>query len=50
MEIQSKLSERAIELLMLPEDTPCFLLDIGYVLLIVLYDVRLVQCELSLTI
>ena len=29
MEIQSQLSERAIELLVLPEDTPCFLLDVG---------------------
>lgn len=29
MEIQSQLSERAIELLALPEDTPCFLLDVG---------------------
>lgn len=29
IEIQSQLSERAIELLALPEDTPCFILDIG---------------------
>ena len=29
MEIQSQLSERAIELLTLPEDTPCFILDVG---------------------
>ena len=29
MEIQSQLSERAIELLALPEDTPCFILDVG---------------------
>ncbi|KAL8574236.1 18S rRNA (guanine1575-N7)-methyltransferase [Nucella lapillus] len=29
IEIQEKLSERAIELLALPEDTPCFILDIG---------------------
>jgi hypothetical protein len=30
IEIQKQLSERAIELLALPEDTPCFILDIGY--------------------
>ncbi|CAG9770154.1 unnamed protein product [Ceutorhynchus assimilis] len=29
MEIQEQMSERAIELLLLPEDSPCFLLDIG---------------------
>ncbi|XP_045173676.1 probable 18S rRNA (guanine-N(7))-methyltransferase [Mercenaria mercenaria] len=29
IEIQSQLSERAIELLALPEDTPCFILDVG---------------------
>lgn len=29
IEIQQKLSERAVELLALPEDTPCFVLDIG---------------------
>ena len=29
MEIQSTMSERAIELLALPEDTPCMVLDIG---------------------
>ena len=29
IEIQSEMSERAIELLALPEDTSCFLLDIG---------------------
>lgn len=29
IEIQSQLSERAIELLALPEDTPCFVLDVG---------------------
>lgn len=29
MEIQEQMSERAIELLVLPEDTPCYLLDIG---------------------
>ena len=29
IEIQQKLSERALELLALPEDIPCFLLDIG---------------------
>ncbi|XP_076453000.1 18S rRNA (guanine-N(7))-methyltransferase-like isoform X2 [Babylonia areolata] len=29
IEIQEKLSERAIELLALPEDTPCYILDIG---------------------
>jgi len=29
MEIQSQLSERALELLALPEDTPCFILDVG---------------------
>ena len=28
--IQQQLSERAIELLALPEDTPCFILDVGY--------------------
>lgn len=29
MEIQEQMTERAIELLVLPEDTPCFILDIG---------------------
>ncbi|GFO06699.1 18S rRNA (guanine(1575)-n(7))-methyltransferase [Plakobranchus ocellatus] len=29
IEIQQKLSERALELLALPEDVPCYLLDIG---------------------
>lgn len=29
IEIQSQLSERAIELLALPDDTPCFILDVG---------------------
>lgn len=29
IEIQQKLSERALELLVLPDDTPCFILDIG---------------------
>lgn len=29
MEIQQHLSERAIELLALPEDVPCFILDVG---------------------
>ncbi|KAG8450660.1 hypothetical protein GDO86_003075 [Hymenochirus boettgeri] len=29
MEIQSQMSERAVELLCLPEDQPCFLLDVG---------------------
>lgn len=29
MEIQETMCERAIELLVLPEDEPCFLLDIG---------------------
>ena len=29
MEIQNEMSERAIELLALPEDEPCFVLDIG---------------------
>ncbi|XP_070205421.1 18S rRNA (guanine-N(7))-methyltransferase-like isoform X2 [Littorina saxatilis] len=29
IEIQEKLSQRAIELLALPEDTPCYILDIG---------------------
>ena len=29
IEIQVQLSQRAIELLNLPEDKPCFLLDIG---------------------
>ncbi|XP_077995882.1 18S rRNA (guanine-N(7))-methyltransferase-like [Glandiceps talaboti] len=29
IEIQQQMSERAIELLALPEDTPCFVLDIG---------------------
>ncbi|CAK1541613.1 unnamed protein product [Leptosia nina] len=29
MEIQSQMTERCIELLLLPEDTPCLLLDIG---------------------
>nr|XP_022907579.1 probable 18S rRNA (guanine-N(7))-methyltransferase [Onthophagus taurus] len=29
IEIQEQMSERAIELLLLPEDTPCFLLDVG---------------------
>ncbi|KAM8975957.1 18S rRNA (guanine-N(7))-methyltransferase [Pelodytes ibericus] len=29
MEIQTQMSERAIELLCLPEDQPCFLLDVG---------------------
>ena len=31
IEIQSQLSERAIELLALPDDRPCFILDVGYV-------------------
>ena len=29
IEIQNDMSERAIELLALPEDEPCFVLDIG---------------------
>ncbi|KAI4454744.1 methyltransferase-related [Holotrichia oblita] len=29
IEIQEQMSERAVELLLLPEDTPCYLLDIG---------------------
>ncbi|XP_033027558.1 probable 18S rRNA (guanine-N(7))-methyltransferase [Lacerta agilis] len=29
IEIQSQMSERAVELLCLPEDRPCFLLDVG---------------------
>lgn len=29
IDIQVKMSERAVELLLLPEDQPCFLLDIG---------------------
>ena len=29
IEIQTNMSERAIELLVLPEDMPCFILDIG---------------------
>ncbi|MEE6522757.1 hypothetical protein FKM82_021378 [Ascaphus truei] len=29
MEIQSQMSERAVELLCLPEDQPCLLLDVG---------------------
>jgi 18S rRNA (guanine1575-N7)-methyltransferase len=29
IEIQKQLSERAIELLTLPDDTPCFILDVG---------------------
>ena len=29
MEIQSEMSERALELLALPDDVPCLLLDIG---------------------
>jgi len=29
IEIQVQLSQRAIEMLNLPEDQPCFLLDIG---------------------
>lgn len=29
IDIQVKMSERAVELLLLPEDTPCFILDIG---------------------
>ena len=31
IEIQQKLSERALELLALPDDVPCYLLDIGLV-------------------
>lgn len=29
VEIQSQMSERAVELLGLPEDRPCLLLDVG---------------------
>lgn len=29
IDIQVQMSERAIELLLLPEDAPCYLLDIG---------------------
>ena len=29
IEIQNEMSERAVELLALPEDEPCFVLDIG---------------------
>jgi len=29
IEIQNQLSERAVELLALPEDIPCFILDAG---------------------
>ena len=31
IEIQEKLSERALELLALPEDEPCYILDVGQV-------------------
>ena len=39
--IQQQLSERAIELLALPEDTPCFILDVGYV-----YDNNLLKAHI----
>lgn len=29
IDIQVQMTERAIELLLLPEDTPCFILDVG---------------------
>ena len=29
MDIQAQMTERCLELLLLPEDTPCLLLDIG---------------------
>uniref|UniRef100_A0A673H127 Probable 18S rRNA (guanine-N(7))-methyltransferase n=1 Tax=Sinocyclocheilus rhinocerous TaxID=307959 RepID=A0A673H127_9TELE len=29
IEIQTQMSERAVELLSLPEDQPCYLLDVG---------------------
>ena len=44
IEIQSQLSERAIELLALPDDTPCFILDVGYVHSIYLKFVTLMPC------
>ena len=31
MQIQVQMAERALELLMLPDDTPCYVLDIGWV-------------------
>lgn len=31
IEIQTQMSERAVELLNLPEGKPCFLLDVGWV-------------------
>ena len=31
IEIQQQLSERALELLALPDNTPCLILDVGYV-------------------
>ena len=34
MDIQNQMTERALEILALPEDKTCFLLDIGYVYLV----------------
>lgn len=35
IEIQTQMSERAVELLNLPEDQPCYLLDVGYVFMVI---------------
>ena len=35
IEIQEKLSERALELLALPDEESCYILDIGYVVIFV---------------
>ena len=41
IEIQNQMTLRALELLALPDDEPCYLLDIGFVpcLIITLYQV-----------
>ena len=40
IEIQQQLSERAVELLALPVETTCFILDVGYV-------ISYMQCKLQ---
>ncbi len=51
IQIQLQMAARAIELLVLPEDTPCYILDIGYDCMCVintdlLFIVNLIECDI----
>ena len=41
MQIQVQMAERALELLMLPDDTPCYVLDVGCVCVCVFVSHRM---------